>query len=129
MQAIKSLLLGNNGVDITPLVQDLTSAREEPINTDEISVKIALLISGKMPEFKSYEGHVKDWNQITSVRVLAESSLEGTLKVKYFRRWKFDKESGTYKLDNKFQPYMNIVRTEDFRFMTAEEFDKVILTD
>lgn len=126
MQAIKSLLIGENGVNIAPLVADLTAAREEEVvNTDEMSVKVAILLSGKMPEFKPYVAYKKGWNGLTEIEVVGESSLEETYKLNYTRRWKFNKEKDVWELEKDFKPYKAIEKIGCTDFISKEELAKI----
>lgn len=126
MQAIKDMFLSNNGgINITPLVADLTVAREGKTDTDEVSVKVAILLSGKMPEFKSYIAYTKSYNVIYEVEVIGESSLEEAYKLNYLRKWKFDKESDTWNPDKDFQSYKTIEKMDCVRFLSSDEFDKI----
>lgn len=99
MEAIASMLLSNNGINIDPIIEDLYPT----INDDAKSVfrcKMALLLSGKLPEFKPFEGYYRDNSRkILKYRCISESSLMGVRNYEVVEIWRKEKDTETWTQD------------------------------
>ena len=89
MRAIKDLLIGGEGgVNISSLVDDLTSANDSNPDKDVMGIKVALLLTGKVPAFEPYRAYIKNWNTVYTIEVLEESSLNNRLKYRTIDAYK-----------------------------------------
>ena len=90
MQAIADLLLSSQGINVDPIIKDLYP------NIDDESMsmfrcKMALLLSGRLPEFKTFEGFRKDSSRrVVKYRCRGESSLMGTKMFEVIEVWNKD---------------------------------------
>lgn len=99
MQAVAEMLLGTNGINVDPIIRDLYPT----ISDESMSIfrcKLALMINGNLPEFKSFEGFRKDSSRrVYKFRCIAESSLMGTRAFETIEIWNKDKETEQWVLD------------------------------
>lgn len=111
MNAIVSILLSNNGVNVDPIIKDLyPNVGEETISI--FRCKMALLLSGKLPEFSTYEGFAMDSSyKCFKLKCIAESSLLGISTFEIMEVWRkssdnqwmldtTDKSVGECRMDN-----------------------------
>lgn len=88
MEAIAAMLLSNKGINVDPIIKDIYP------NLDESSMsifrcKMALLLSGNLPEFKPFEGFHKDSSKkVLKYRCIGESSLMGTGQYEVIEIWR-----------------------------------------
>jgi hypothetical protein len=126
MQAIKSLLIGDSGINISSLVEDLTVGCQTETNVDEMSVKVALQLSGKMPKFEPRIEYVKMYCKIHQVKVVGESSIMGVYTLRYgVNSWKKESD-GTWVISEGQQSYTDKVSMNDVKFLSQEEASKML---
>ena len=94
LAAIKKLMLGDEGINITSLVEDLCP---NPESKDMVSVKVACHLSGLMPKFEPIHGFYKDYNDIYEVEVMSESTILGVCKIKQTKKWHKNYEDTCFK--------------------------------
>ena len=88
MKAITTMLLSNKGINVDPIIKDIYP------NLDDASMsmfrcKVALLLSGNLPEFKSFEGfHMDNHKKVYKYRCINESSLMGTCQYEIIEIWR-----------------------------------------
>lgn len=124
MQAIAAMLLSNKGINVDPIIKDIYP------NLDDASMsmfrcKMALLLSGNLPEFKSFEGFHKDSSKkIFKYRCINESSLMGTCGYEIVEIWR-KQEDGTWAQDTQddFKEIGNI-RNDSFEFGLYESIEE-----
>lgn len=90
MHAITTLLLtsSGNGVNVDPIVNDLYPQLNDE-QKELFRCKIALLLSGKLPEFKSYQGYKRTGTYTLCLyEVVAESTLLGVREANVLKRFK-----------------------------------------
>lgn len=87
MEAIVSLLLVKDGINVDPIINDLYP----DLNDAEKSMfrcKVALLLSGKLPEFKSSKGfHRHNSNVSYLYEIVSESSLLGVIRLRKLSKY------------------------------------------
>jgi hypothetical protein len=116
MEAIAAMLLSNKGINVDPIIKDIYP------NLDDASMsmfrcKMALLLSGNLPEFKSFEGFHKDNSKkIFKYRCIGESSLMGTRQYEIVEIWrKQEDETWAQDIQDDFKEIGNI-RNDSFEF-------------
>ena len=90
MRAITSLLLASKGegINVDPIVNDLYPQLNDE-QKELFRCKIALLLSGKLPEFKSYQGYKRTGTYTVNMyEVVAESTLLGIRQANVLKRFK-----------------------------------------
>lgn len=88
MQAITALLLSSEGINVDPIVNDLYPSADDGAKS-MFRCKIALLLSGKLPEFKSYQGYKRTSSYTLCLyEVVAESTLLGVREANVLKRFK-----------------------------------------
>lgn len=102
MQAIADLLLSSQGINVDPIIKDLYPNIEDE-SMSMFRCKMALLLSGKLPEFKTFEGFRKDSSRrVVKYCCRGESSLLGSRMFEVIEVWNKDKtenwvlETGNY---------------------------------
>lgn len=124
MEAIAAMLLSNKGINIDPIIKDIYP------NLDDASMsmfrcKMALLLSGNLPEFKSFEGFHKDSSKkVFKYRCIGESSLMGTRQYEIVEIWR-KQEDGTWTQDTQ-DEYKEIgnIRNDSFEFGLYESIEE-----
>lgn len=93
MEAIAAMLLGENGIDVTPIINDLYPDLEES-QKSMFRCKMALMLNGKLPEFQAYEGFRRTGSTtVKKFRVYGESSLLGLLYMECVEVYEYDKDT------------------------------------
>lgn len=90
MRAITALLLVSKGegINVDPIVNDLYPHLNDE-QKELFRCKIALLLSGKLPEFKSYQGYKRTGTYTLCLyEVVAESTLLGVREANVLKRFK-----------------------------------------
>lgn len=124
MEAIAAMLLGTNGINVDPIIDDLYPNLEDA-SKSMFRCKMALLLSGNLPEFKPFEGFRKDSpKKILKYRCIGESSLMGTRQYELIEIWR-KQEDGTWSQDTK-DEYKEIgnIRNNSFEFNLYESIEE-----
>ena len=96
MEAIAAMLLGSNGIDVTPIINDLYPDLEES-QKSMFRCKMALMLNGKLPEFQVYEGFRRTGSStVKKFRVYGESSLLGLLHIECVEVYEYNKDTDTW---------------------------------
>ena len=120
MEAIAAMLLSNKGINVDPIIDDLYPNLEDT-SKSMFRCKMALLLSGNLPEFKSFEGFHKDSSKkVFKYRCIGESSLMGTRQYEVIEIWR-KQEDGTWSQDTQ-DEYKEIgnIRNDSFEFSLYE---------
>ena len=126
METIASMLLSNNGINVDPIINDLYPTLEEK-DKSLFRCKMALLLSGKMPEFQTYEGFRMDGSKkCLKYKCVAESSLLGVSSFEIIEIWRKKDEQWVQDTED---PYNEIgsVRTDSMDldlYASIEEAEK-----
>lgn len=95
MQAIADMLLGTDGINVDPIIDDLYCDLDEG-QKGIFRCKIALMLKGKLPKFKEYVGFRRvGSSRILKVRVFGESSLLGLLRMEIMEVYKRQEKDGS----------------------------------
>jgi len=124
MEAIAAMLLSNKGINVDPIIDDLYPNLEDAPKS-MFRCKMALLLSGNLPEFKSFEGFHKDSSKkVFKYRCIGESSLMGTRQYEIVEIWR-KQEDDTWSLDTK-DDYKEIgnIRNDSFEFGLYESIEE-----
>lgn len=124
MEAIAAMLLSNKGINVDPIIMDIYP------NLDDVSMsmfrcKMALLLSGNLPEFKPFEGfHKESSKKVLKYRCINESSLMGTCQYELIEIWR-KQEDGTWSQDTQ-DEYKEIgnIRNDSFDFGLYESIEE-----
>jgi hypothetical protein len=124
MEAIAAMLLSNKGINVDPIIKDIYP------NLDDASMsmfrcKMALLLSGNLSEFKSFEGFHKDSSKkVLKYRCISESSLMGTRQYEIVEIWR-KQEDGTWTQDTQ-DDYKEIgnIHNDSFEFGLYESIEE-----
>ena len=124
MEAIAAMLLSNKGINVDPVIKDIYP------NLDDASMsmfrcKMALLLSGNLPEFKSFEGFHKDSSRkVFKYRCIGESSLMGTRQYEIVEIWR-KQEDGTWTQDTQDDcKEIGNIRNDSFEFGLYESIEE-----
>ena len=124
MQAITAMLLSSEGINVDPIIDDLYPNLEDT-SKSMFRCKMALLLSGNLPEFKSFEGFHKDSSKkVFKYRCIGESSLMGTRQYEVIEIWR-KSEDGTWSQDTQ-DEYKEIgnIRNDSFEFGLYESIEE-----
>ena len=116
MDAIAAMLLSDKGINVDPIIKDIYPSLDDA-SMSMFRCKMALLLSGNLPEFKSFEGFHKDGpKKIFKYRCIGESSLMGTRQYEIVEIWR-KQEDDTWAQDirDDFKEIGNI-RNDSFEF-------------
>ena len=124
MEAIAAMLLSSKGINVDPIIKDIYP------NLDDASMsmfrcKMALLLSGNLPEFKPFEGFHKDNSKkVLKYRCIGESSLMGIRHYEIIEIWR-KQEDGNWSQDTQ-DDYKEIgsVRDDSFEFGLYESIEE-----
>ena len=124
MEAIAAMLLSSKGINVDPIIKDIYP------NLDDASMsmfrcKMALLLSGNLPEFKPFEGFHKDNSKkVLKYRCIGESSLMGIRHYEIVEIWR-KQEDGNWSQDTQ-DDYKEIgsVRNDSFEFGLYESIEE-----
>ena len=124
MEAIAAMLLSSKGINVDPIIKDIYP------NLDDASMsmfrcKMALLLSGNLPEFKPFEGFHKDNSKkVLKYRCIGESSLMGIRHYEIVEIWR-KQEDGNWSQDTQ-DDYKEIgsVRDDSFEFGLYESIEE-----
>ena len=98
MEAITAMLLSSEGINVDPIINDLYPNLDDS-QKSLFRCKMALLLKGNLPEFKSFEGFHKDSSKkVFKYRCINESSLMGTRQYEIVEIWR-KQEDGTWAKD------------------------------
>lgn len=126
MEAIASMLLGTNGIDVDPIINDLYPNLSDDAKS-MFRCKIALMLSGKLPAFKEFEGYRKrSSSELLKYRCKGESSLLGVRFFEVIERYtKVKDENGTetWIVDEKDE--WNRIGTVDTESLSFELYESV----
>ena len=101
MEAIKTMLLGTNGINVDPIIDDMYPNLDDT-SKSMFRCKLALMLKGNLPKFQEYEGFkMRSSSEILKYRCTGESSLLGIRFFTVIERYIKDKEFGTWVLDEK----------------------------
>lgn len=95
MRAIANMLLGTEGINVDPIINDLYSDLDEG-QKEIFRCKMALMLKGQLPEFQEYVGFRRvGSSRILKVRVFGESSLLGLLRMEIMEVYKRQEKDGS----------------------------------
>lgn len=95
MRAIANMLLGTEGINVDPIINDLYPDLDEG-QKGIFRCKMALMLKGQLPEFQEYVGFHRDCSsRILKVRVFGESSLLGMLRMEILEVYKKQEKDGS----------------------------------
>ena len=101
MDVISSMLLGSNGINVDPIIDDLYPDLDDTCKS-MFRCKLALMLKGNLPEFQQYEGFkMRSSGEVLKYRCTGESSLLGIRFFTVIERYTKDKETDIWKLDEK----------------------------
>ena len=93
LNALKGLLFGNEGVDLSSIINDL-----KPNEDDELTaINVGLVYRGLTPEIDKSTRYYRDYMTLVKWEFVGVSLILGVVKVKRFTKW-FDQK--TQKLDD-----------------------------
>lgn len=93
LNALKGLLFGNEGVDLSAIINDL-----KPDENDELTaINVGLVYKGLTPEIDESTRFYRDYMTLVKWEFVGISLILGVVKVKRFTKW-FDQK--TQKLDD-----------------------------
>ena len=96
LNALKSLLFGNEGVDLSSIINDL-----KPNENDELTaINVGLVYKGLTPEVDKSTRYYRDYMTLVKWEFVGVSLILGVVKVKRFTKW-FDQK--TQKLDDEWK--------------------------
>lgn len=124
MEAIAAMLLSNKGINVDPIIDDLYPNLEDA-SKSMFRCKMALLLGGNLPEFKSFEGFHKDSSRkVFKYRCISESSLMGTRQYEVIEIWR-KQDDGTWSQDTQ-DDYKEIgnIRNDSFEFGLYESIEE-----
>ena len=124
MEAIAAMLLGSNGINVDPIIDDLYPNLEDAPKS-MFRCKLALMLKGNLPEFKSFEGFHKDSSKkVLKYRCIGESSLMGTRQYEIVEIWR-KQEDETWVQDTQ-DDYKEIgnIRNDSFEFGLYESIEE-----
>lgn len=91
LNALKGLLFGNEGVDLSSIINDL-----KPNDNDQLTaINVGLVYKGLTPEVDKNPRYHRDWNAIVKWEYLGISLIMGIVKVKSFRK-RFNSSTQTF---------------------------------
>lgn len=91
LSAIKQMLFGKTGTDLTNIVNDVTLGD----NDDLAAINVALAFQGFKPEVDKTPRFKSRWNGYSRYEVIKASLITGLLKVKV-TNFKYDKEADAF---------------------------------
>lgn len=124
MEAIAAMLLSNKGINVDPIIDDLYPNLEDA-SKSMFRCKMALLLSGNLPKFESFEGFHKDSSKkVLKYRCIGESSLMGTRQYEIIEIWR-KQDDGTWSQDTQ-DDYKEIgnIHQNSFEFGLYESIEE-----
>ena len=125
MQAIRALLVSDNGVNIDTIVNDLTCTKEDKVDKEEFALKVALQLSGRLPEFVEHDAYINEYSTIYRVKVLAESLLNNECKILMAEKFRKNDKDHFVKCAD-FEPYE---KTTETRRLSEKADNELYATD
>ena len=96
LNALKGLLFGNEGVDLSNIINDL-----QPNENDELTaINVGLVYRGLTPEIDKSTRYYRDYMTLVKWEFVGVSLILGVVKVKRLTKW-FDQK--TQKLDDEWR--------------------------
>lgn len=96
LNALKGLLFGKEGVDLSAIINDL-----KPYESDELTaINVGLVYNGLTPEIDKSTRYHRDYMTLVKWEFVGISLILGVVKVKRFTKW-FDQK--TQKLDDEWR--------------------------
>ena len=96
LNALKGLLFGNEGVDLSAIINDL-----KPCEGDELTaINVGLVYKGLTPEIDKSTRYYRDYMTLVKWEYVGVSLILGVVKVKRFTKW-FDQKA--QKLDDEWR--------------------------
>lgn len=126
MEAIASMLLSNQGINVDPVINDLYPTLEEK-DKSIFRCKLALLLENKLPEFQPFEGFRMDGSKkCIKLRCIAESSLLGVSTFEVIEVWRKNDEQWVQDTEDTYND-VGSVRTDSMNltlYASIEEAEK-----
>lgn len=97
LNALKGLLFGNEGVDLSSIIKDLASDED---NTDLTAINVGLVYKGLTPEIDKSTRYHRNYMTLVKWECVGVSLILGVVKVKSFTKW-FDQKA--QKLDDEWR--------------------------
>lgn len=130
MEAITAMLLSvdGKGINVDPIIDDLYPNLDDEVKS-MFRCKIALMLSGKLPAFKEFEGYRKrSSSELLKYRCTGESSLLGVRFFEVIEKYiKVKDENGTetWIVDEKDEWHrVGTIETESFSFELYESVEE-----
>lgn len=125
MQAIAAMLLGNGGINVDPIINDLYPNLEDT-SKSMFRCKLALMLKGNIPEFKPFEGYRKEASaKVIKYSCISESSLLGIRHYEVIEIWRKSKETGVWELDTEDQYHeLGSIRQNSFEYELYESIEE-----
>lgn len=124
MQAVAEMLLGTSGINVDPIIKDLYPMIDEG-SMSIFRCKLALMLNGKVSEFKSFEGFRKDSSRrVYKFKCVAESSLMGTRSFEIMEIWEKDKVTDQWVLGKDEYKAIGSTRCEPFSWELYESIEE-----
>lgn len=113
LSAIKQMLFGKTGTDLTNIINDVTLGN----NDDLAAINVALAFQGFKPEVDKTPRFKSGWKGYSRYEVIKTSLITGLLRVKV-THFKYDKETDAFTYNE-----------EDEQVITPEAFDNLSLDE
>lgn len=127
MEAIAAMLLGANGINVDPIIDDLYPNLDDS-SKSMFRCKLALMLKGNLPEFQEFEGFkMRSSGEVLKYRCTGESSLLGLRFFTVIERYIKDKETDTWILDEKDEWHrVGTTDSENISFEIYESIEEAV---
>ena len=128
MEAIAAMLLGSNGINVDPIIDDLYPNLEDA-SKSMFRCKLALLLKGNLPEFQVRSGFRRVAGAVAyAYDVIGESSLMGTLQmIKVARYNKRTDDNNNEYWDEEIIPESDrVIENQNFDYQLFETLEEAI---
>lgn len=122
MEAIVKMLLSKEGINVDPIIEDMYPDLPESTKS-MFRCKIALMLSGKLPEFQAYEGFRQNSSKtVYKYRCTGESSLLGLKFFEVIEVWEVS-DDASWKLKENHSSIGN-KRSENIDYVLYDSIDE-----